>query len=348
MNQMYNPVTLIRIAKNYLSDFNRLYKYDKKDIKEYQGKCLQRMVKYAYSVSAYHEKYKKHQVQLNDIGGIEDIQKLPIMTKSDIMDFYPEGITPNGFNKNLGYLKSTSGSTGIPVSVYCDLFSTVRSLICCARMLKFYGGNWHKKKVAQVIDLSSGTLENVVFTKGAAPFFKKIFYLNNIAYIHKYNKEENIINQLNKFKPEYLGSDPNMLKKLALLKNKGLDIEFKPKYFFSSCEVLDGNTKKIIEDAFDAKVFDCYGATETGPLAFQCVTEEHYHVHSDLVFLEFLDKDGKHVNYGKKGEIVATKLYGGGTPIIRYNGLDDLAVPIEESCSIGITTQMIQKIEKKF
>jgi phenylacetate-CoA ligase len=303
-------------------------------------------VKYAYSVSAYREKYKKHGVQLNDIRSLEDINKLPVMTKSDIMDFYPEGIVPNGFNKNHSYLKSTSGSTGTSVSVYCDLFSAVKSLIGFARMLKIYGGSWYKTKVALVVDLTSGTEENVVFIEGGSPFIEKIFLLDNIAYIHKYQRVENIINQLNKFKPEYLGSSPNMLRKFALLKNKGHGIESKPKYIFSSCEILDSHTRKIIEDAFDTRVFDFYGATETGPIAFQCATEEHYHVHSDFVFLEFLDNDGKHIDYGKKGTILVTKLYGGGTPIIRYNGLGDIAVPIEENCSSGITTQMIQKIEK--
>ena len=119
MNQMWNPYFLIRIAKNYLSDINRFSKYHEEDIKQYQEKCLQKIVKYAYSVSAYREKYKKHGVQLNDIRSLEDINKLPVMTKSDIMDFYPEGIAPNGFNKNHNYLKSTSGSTGASVSVYC-------------------------------------------------------------------------------------------------------------------------------------------------------------------------------------------------------------------------------------
>lgn len=305
------------------------------------------MVKYADSVPAYHEKYKAQQVRLNEIKGIEDIKKLPIMTKSDIMDFYPDGITPIGFDKRNGYFKSTSGSTGVPVSIYCDLLSTVKDIICCARVSKFYGGNWHKTKIAQVIDIGPGTLENVDFAKGTAPFFKKIFSLDNLVDIHKYDKEENIINQLNKFKPEFLTSSPKILKKFALLKNKCDIIEFKPKNIFSSCEVLDNKTRKIIEDAFDTNVFDLYGATEIGPIAFQCITGNHYHIHSDYVFLEFLDKDGNDVDYGKKGEVIATNLYGGGTPFIRYSGLDDVAVPVEDSCSSGITSQMITKIEKK-
>jgi phenylacetate-coenzyme A ligase PaaK-like adenylate-forming protein len=213
-------------------------------------------------------------------------------------------------------------------------------------MLKIYGGCWYKSKVASIVDLGFGTEENVVFTKDASKFIEKFFLLDNIVYIHKYNKVENIINQLNKFEPEYLSSSPDMLKKFALLKNEDLGIKFKPKYIISSCEVLDFETKKLVKDAFDAPIFDFYGATETGPIAFQCATDEHYHVLSDFILLEFLDKDDEYVSYGKKGKVIATKLYGGGTPIIRYNGLDDFAVPIKESCSNGITTQMIQNIEK--
>ena len=78
-----------------------------------------------------------------------------------------------------------------------------------------------------------------------------------------------------------------MITKLATFKNKNLNIKFKPKYIFSSCDALDVGIKKMVEDAFDASVIDCYGATETGPIAFHCFNGDHYHVDSNLLFSPF-------------------------------------------------------------
>jgi len=109
--------------------------------------------------------------------------------------------------------------------------------------------------------------------------------------------------------------------------------------------MLDDYTRQYIEKAFGTKILDNYGSTEGGPMAFQCVDGKGYHVNSDFVFLEFLDKDGNDVEYGKSGKLVVTRLYGRGTPIIRYTGLDDVIIPIKPDNSCGITTtQMIKKI----
>jgi phenylacetate-coenzyme A ligase PaaK-like adenylate-forming protein len=44
------------------------------------------------------------------------------------------------------------------------------------------------------------------------------------------------------------------------------------------------------------------------------------------------------------GYITATKLYGGGTPAIRYIGLDDIVVPAEKKCNCNLNTQIISQI----
>jgi len=342
---MYNPFFLGKIAKHYFYDANLVWTMNEKQMRTYQDKLLRRIVKYAYTVPAYHEKYKKHGIHPSDIKGIKDIRKLPLITKSDLMDNFPDGIIPANFNKEDGFLESTSGSTGKPVSVYSDFFSAVKSLMFFQRVLKAYGGSWKKSKIALVVDLDPGTEENVVFTKSATPFLKKFVDLNNLRYIHIDKKTEEIMQELDDFKPDFLGSDPGMFKKLASLKNDGKGKNVEPKYLVSSSAVLDNYNRKYVEKAFNAKIMDTYGATETGPMTFQCVENEYYHVNPDYVFLEFLDESEKPVDYGKIGQIVATKLYGKGTPIIRYIGLDDLAAPIDESCTCGVKTQLMGQIE---
>ena len=135
-----------------------------------------------------------------------------------------------------------------------------------------------------------------------------------------------------------------MLRQLAYLKNEGYGKNVNPKYLFSSGSMLDDYTKNYVEKVFNTKVFDIYGTTEAGPLAFECLNG-NYHIHSDFVYLEFLDDKNKPVDFGEPGHTVITKLYGKGTPIIRYTGIDDIAIPIKKDGCCKITSQMIKKIE---
>jgi phenylacetate-CoA ligase len=64
---------------------------------------------------------------------------------------------------------------------------------------------------------------------------------------------------------------------------------------------------------------------------------------SDLVYLEYL-KDGKQVNPGEAGKIILTKLYGIGTPIIRYDAINDIVAPSSEKCDCGLSGEIIDKI----
>ena len=344
MNPFFNPAFLLRIAKSYLSDVNRIWKYDDKQLKKYQDKALRKIVRYAYTVPLYNKKYKEHGVHPDDIKGVDDIVKLPLITKEDLREYFPDGIIPKGFNKKYSYQLSSSGSTGKPVFVYCDMFSAIKRLEGFARILRAYGGNWKTSKAVLVIDLAPGSVEHATYV-GGMPFLKKIFSLENIKYLSISEKPETIIREINEFQPEFIGSDPNMLRKLAILKNSNHGQDIKPRYIFSAGSMLDDYARKYIENAFDTKVLDVYGSTEAGPMSFECIQGGYHHINSDFVLLEFLDDNKKPVSFGEPGHLVVTKLYGKDTPIIRYTGLEDIAIPITEKTSCGITTEMIKKIE---
>jgi len=63
-----------------------------------------------------------------------------------------------------------------------------------------------------------------------------------------------------------------------------------------------------------------------------------------MVHLEFLDENGKPVEYGKPGHVIVTKLYGNATPIIRYNGMNDFVIPLARKCGCGINSPLIEKV----
>ena len=346
MNQFLNPVFLLRIAKSYLSEVNRIWKYDYDKLVAYQNKAFRNIVQFAYNnVPVYHKKYKENGIHPNEINTISDIQKLPIITKNDFRKAYPSKLISTKAKENQYFIVSTSGSTGKPVFLYHDRLATIRSLEAFVRVLKAYGGNWNKTKIILIIDLEPGSIESTLFASTISPFLKKFIPMSNIKYLHFGRNPDDLINEINEFQPEFLGSDPNMLRKLAFLKLNGKGSNISPKYIFSSGAMLDIYTKRYIEKAFSARTIDMYGTTEAGPLAFECIEGGYYHVHSDFIYLEALDKQNIPVSPGNQGKVILTKLFGSATPIIRYNGLGDLITPIEINSSCGICSQIIKDIQ---
>ncbi len=345
MNQFVNPIFLMRLLKSYMVDINRVWKLSLKQMEKYQDKAFRKSIKYAYTVPLYYKKYKEFGIHPDDIKEIKDLKKLPIITKNDLRENYPAGIVPKNFNKEQGFLLSTSGSTGKPLFFYYDLFSAIRYAEGFMRILKAYGGAWNKSKISLVIDNKPGTVEDASFQSSALPFINKFVKLDNIQYLYVGEKTEILLKEINNFSPEYLGSDPHSLREFAYYKNNGKADNINPEKLFSSGAMLDDYTRRYVEKAFSAKLLDTYGSTEAGPMAFECINGKGYHVNPDYCYMEFLDENNNDVSHENPGKLVVTRLYGGGTPIIRYSGVEDIVTPIEPENSCGLTTtQMIKNI----
>ena len=349
MNQFYNPLFLLRVAQSYLSEVNRIWTFDEKQLAAYKDKVFRKTIRFAYNqVPLYHQKYRKHGVHPEDIKDISYIKKLPFVSKDDLRNGYPNKIVPKRFKQQNNILVSTSGSTGKPVFLYHDRLSAIKSLEAFLRVLKAYGGHWRKTKIILVIDMEPGSIEHTLFSESVSSFLKKFFPMDNIKYLHIGDDPKDLMKEINDFNPEFLGSDPNMLRKFAVLKNSGHGEDIAPEFLFSSGSMLDSYTKRYIEHAFSSRIIDMYGTTEAGPLAFECVEGGYYHVHSDFVHLEFLDSNNVDVEFGTAGRVVVTKFYGTATPIIRYRGIEDMVTPITMQSSCGLHTQLIQSIQGRY
>ena len=80
MNPFYNPIFLSKILNKYLFDINRLKKLNEKELKNFRDKSLRNVVRYAFTVPLYHDKYEKAGIKPSSINKIKDIEKLPIIT----------------------------------------------------------------------------------------------------------------------------------------------------------------------------------------------------------------------------------------------------------------------------
>ena len=344
MNPLLNPILLGKILRSYLFDINRIWKYSEEEIKKYQDKQLRQIVKYAYSVPIYHEKYRDAGIHPRDIRGINDIEKLPFVTKRDLRGKKAEVLLPKGANIKKYSMASTSGSTGQPVTLYSDPYTVFKTFIGFIRMIREHDINWRKTRMALIADLSPDSAEEIYFRKTALPNLKLFFNIDNIQAFHVGEKPEKLIKQLEKFNPEFIGGYPGILNILAILKRQGQGKNLTPRALATSGAIVDDYTRKYISKAFDADVFDVYGATECSPMAFQC-RNGNYHIHSDFAYIEFMDAEKKEIASGDGGNIVVTRLFGQGTPVVRYTGISDFLVETKRKCDCNISTPIIEKIE---
>ena len=343
MNPLSNPLFLLRIANNYLNGVDRLKKKSESELIEYQDKSLKKIVRYAYNVPLYHNKYKKIGIHPSDINGIDDIKKIPIITKNDLRNSSYDMLIHSGGKINNFSKVTTSGSSGRPVTIFSDPYTIFQTFIGFIRCIKEYDINWRKNKIAIIADLSQDSAEYAYFSKIAMPSLKSLFSLNNIKIFHIGDKSKKIFGELESFNPDFIGGYPGILKILAIYKKKDKNKNLSPKVIASSGAILDDYTRKYIKNSFNAKIFDVYGATECSPIAFEC-QKGNIHLNSDFVFMEFLDYNEKKKLTGDGGNIIVTRLFGRGTPIIRYSGLSDFIYPDEKKCNCGINSKIIKKI----
>jgi phenylacetate-CoA ligase len=191
-------------------------------------------------------------------------------------------------------------------------------------------------------DFATHTAESGYITRGLQPRLNLTLLFKNIQWLNTNDDPKQLMEKVNKFQPEFIGGYVGMLGHLALLKEQGLGKDIAPRCIAATGSVLDPFLKSFIEKSFDAPVFEVYGATESGLIGFQC-RQGSYHIMSDLVHLEFL-KNGEPVPSGEAGHLIITKLYGTGTPLIRYNAINDIVAPLRKSCDCGMAGGLLQKV----
>jgi phenylacetate-CoA ligase len=342
MNPFLNPINDLPLLKNIIFDPGRIRKLTTKQMKRFRDKALKKTVKYAYTVPLYHKKYKEYGVHPDDIKGIDDIIKLPFITKKDLIDTFPDNVVPVGYNKEKAHVVCTSGSTGEPLSFYTDFSTMINAIGITLRIFRDLNLNWRKSKFALVLNYSSNNVnyvdKKVFFTK-----IKSLFFLENYLLIHVFEPLEDIIKKLDKFKPDMIVSYPVTFQHLAFLKRKGHCKNINPKVLIVGGYLLDEYTRRYVEDTFGCRMFNLYGSAESsGDIAVEC-KERNWHINQDFYHIEAVDENGELVAPDEKGQIVLTRMFGKGTPFIRYIGMGDwVTLNPELKCPCGLTTQIIK------
>jgi len=289
------------------------------------------------NVPYYRSLMEKKGVTPDDIKGVEDLHKLPFLTKDDLRDQYPYGLLAKPLSECVR-IQSTSGTTGRRVVAFYTQDDVNLWEDCCARAITAVGGT--NEDVCQVaygyglftggpglnggshkvgcltLPMSSGNTERQIqfmMDLGATILCCTPSYA---AYIGEALKEMGYKPEDNKLKAGIFGAEP-----------------------------WTNEMRRDIEKSLGIKAYDIYGLTETtGPgVAFECSEQTGMHINEDHFIAEIIDPDtGEVLPEGEKGELVFTSISKKAFPLLRYR-TRDICVLNRKKCSCGRTLIKMSK-----
>ena len=302
------------------------------EMKKLQSEKLVKQVKHVYeNVPYYRDLMDKKGVSPNDIKSIDDLHKLPFLTKADLRDAYPYGLLAKPL-EDCVRIHSTSGTTGRRVVAFYTQHDVDLWEDCCARAITAVGGT--KKDVCQV------AYGYGLFTGGAG-LHGGSHKVGCLTLPMSSGNTDRQIQFMDDLQATILCCTPSYAAYLGeSLKEQGYkpeDIPLKAGIF--GAEPWTEEMRNNIEATLGIKAYDIYGLTETtGPgVSFECSEQTGMHVNEDHFFAEIIDPDtGEVLPEGEKGELVFTSLDKEAFPLLRYR-TRDICVLSRKKCSCGRT-----------
>jgi len=151
-----------------------------------------------------------------------------------------------------------------------------------------------------------------------------------------------LVEKLNEWQPVMLATFPSVLRALAEEQLAGR-LRIKLRQVTTSAESLTEEVRRRVREAWNAKVYNTYGATEYSPIAAEC-RHGRLHLMEDGALIEVADENGP-VPMGVQGNRILLTVFDRRTqPLIRYE-LSDVVRAIEGRCECGRPFQMIEAVE---
>jgi len=306
-------------------------------IKALQSERLVKQVKHVWdNVPYYRAKMEEKGVTPDDIKGIEDLHKLPFLTKDDLRDAYPYGLLGKPL-KDCVRIQSTSGTTGRRVVAFYTQHDIDLWEDCCARAITAVGGT--DEDVVQVAygyglftggpGLNGGSHKvgclTVPMSSGNTD--RQIQFMTDL---------ESTILCCTPSYAAYLGET---------IEEMGVKDQIKLKAGIFGAEAWTEEMRHDIEQKLGIKAYDIYGLTESsGPgVAFECEAQSGMHINEDHFIAEIINPEtGEVLPEGEKGELVFTSISKEAFPLLRYR-TKDLCILSRKQCSCGRTHIKMRK-----
>ena len=302
-----------------------------------QNERLVKQVQHVWdNVPYYRKKMEEKGVTPADIQSIDDLHKLPFLTKADLRDAYPYGLKGAPL-EDCVRIHSTSGTTGKRVVAFYTQHDVDLWEDCCARAIVAAGGT--KEDVVQV------AYGYGLFTGGAG-LHGGSHKVGCLTLPMSSGNTERQLQFMTDLGSTILCCTPSYAEYLAeSIEEAGLRDQIKLKAGIFGAEAWSEEMRREIEQKLGIKAYDIYGLTETsGPgVAYECEAQSGMHINEDHFIAEIIDPEtGEVLPEGSKGELVFTAITKEAFPLLRYR-TRDICVLSREKCSCGRTHVKMSK-----
>ena len=306
---------------------------DPRQLKEIQFRKLKAILKHAYDyVPYYHRLFSVAETKPDDIRNLEDMRKIPPISKQNIQKNFPDMVARGVDTSRLSF-GATSGSTGIPLKVFRD-YSLTRV------------GYRHSLNPYILFECGVRSNDNFVTVWGreaeSIQWGKKYVRLwgSVSETVVPLFPPAKLISILRLIKPDVLNTFPSVLCTLADYDASGIH----PRTVLTQGEVVTQHCRDLVKEMFGVELFETYGSLEFGNLAVECNEHCGLHMITNSALIELADEAGEYVSSGEQGEIVVTGFLNHVMPLIRYR-IGDLGIQTDEKCACGRSWPLIESIQ---
>jgi len=327
-------------ARYWQKFYSETKKWDEERLKAYQLEQVKHTIRYSYqNVPFYQKRFKAIGLVPEDIKTLDDLRKIPYLTKDEVR-MHGNEIISKKYNAKRLFSHPTSGSTGMPMTLYNNREAALRN----------YAHRWIncrpgiKRNVDKCANFTG--LELVKPSQSKPPFWRMNYASRQRLYSIFHMSDTTLpayLEDMEKFKPAWLYGYPSAIYTLAeFIMRTGYDYRYPPKAIITSSEQCLPQYKKVIEKAFKTKHWDEYGQGEYAGLAFECECGS-LHELLDYAFIEFIPTNEYRDNL-EVHEMVCTSFINEAWPLIRYRVGDLALIDNNAKCFLGRPGRIIAEI----
>jgi len=286
----------------YLNQIKKLNRLSKNEIKHWQSDRLRQLIEHSYNNTVfYKELFDAHKIKIDDIRTVEDLRKIPTLTKNDIKKNYDKLVAKNAYSIP-HIIKKTGGSTGEPLVFLMDKdswsFINANTILNWERSSYRYGDKYVSLGSTSLFVNEKKSLKHWVYYQ-----LKGNMGLNGINM-----SDETCLLYLNLIEKKGIKYLYGYASALYLLAKYALNNNYKTniKVCFTTSEVLTPVFRDTIFKAFHCQIVDCYGAHDGGIIAFNH-TNDYFEVGYNCI-----------VNTDDNNNALLTNLFNYAMPFINY------------------------------
>ena len=314
---------------------------------DHQNRLFKRMLKRAWKTPFYQQLWGGKGIEPGDIKGLEDLHKLPVYDKSDVMasierhppfgDF--SGLESYGGNQPPVKFHTTSGTTGKPqVLIFGPKSREVQNLLL-ARLYTLQGIG--RGDIVHSV-YGHGPINGGHYVRESVTHWTQAIFVSAGTGVETRSVKQ--VQMMADFGATAIVGFADYIKKLAKVAREaglepGVDIPVR------TISGHMGREDKASVSAMwgGADCYDWYGVGDTGAIAGEGPDQDGLYVMEDAQYLEICDiVTGQPVKDGQTGDMVCTCLFKDDVyPIIRFNTHDVSAVRTGKS-SLGLNFTRIE------